>query len=135
MGYDLRLDLKEPSSFRITDDESYWVNPLTQEKMVAFDMTSYRISLGWDSKNSFDEIEFTLELFEAGLLFDTGMNSASKVSSPLIAFTMTFIGIIIFVAFLVPFAVKSKAKDILGILYPNLAERVYKVPEEEVEMK
>ena len=135
MGYPIALDLKEPSSFRITDDESYWVNPLTQEKMVAFDMTSYRTSLGWDSKNSFDEIEFTLELFEAELLIDTWMNSASKVISLLIAFTMTFIGIIIFVAFMVPFAVKSKAKDILGILYPNLAERVYKVPEEEVEMK
>ena len=98
-------------------------------------MTSYRTSLGWDSKNSFDEIEFTLELFEAELLIDTWMNSASKVISLLIAFTMTFIGIIIFVAFMVPFAVKSKAKDILGILYPNLAERVYKVQEEEVEMK
>ena len=63
------------------------------------------------------------------------MNSASKINNPLVAFIMTFIGIIIFVAIMVPFAVKSKAKELLGILYPNLLERVYKVEEDEVEIK
>ena len=59
------------------------------------------------------------------------MNSLHRLAEAVAACLLA----IIFVAFLVPFAVKSKAKDILGILYPNLAERVYKVPEEEVEMK
>jgi len=51
-----------------SDSQIYeiWQKPLSDEKLLAFEISAFRISSAWDSNIAFEEVEFTLELFASG---------------------------------------------------------------------
>jgi hypothetical protein len=73
-------------------------------------MTAFRTSRAVDNASAFEEVEFSLELF------NSGWDAVSRVRNPAHAIPFTVIGIVLFISIVVPVLLESqKVKVFFGL--------------------